>query len=510
MKQLTGLDASFLNMETATTFGHVAHLVVCDATTPGGIASFEEIKRIVDSRLHHFPPYRQRLVEVPLALDHPYWLEDPDFDLEYHLREAALPAPGTDQQLAELVARIMSRPLDRRRPLWEMYLISGLEDGRIAWLNKMHHSAVDGMSGAELLVNLLDRTPEVEIGPSEGRPWRPEREPSASELLGRAWVNALISPLAMARLTTRMLRLVGLVGRTGRLPFGFGRVPLMGRTDNPDARPAPRPLLPAPRTPFNAAITAHRRYAFRSFSLEDAKRIKRAFGVTINDVILAVCAGGLREWLIERDALPARALVAMVPVSVTGKDEKPLANRISMLVAPLPVHLDEPMERLRVISNAMRDAKSAHGAIGADLLQDFSRFATPAIAARAARIAFRTRMVERGRPLFNLVVSNVPGPRFPLYLAGARMHHWFPVSLIQDGAGLNITVHSYMDSLDFGLVSCRELVPELWAIIDYLDSAMRELLNAAVKDPAELGARNRTETRSLRLIDPTYPPTPEL
>jgi WS/DGAT/MGAT family acyltransferase len=208
------------------------------------------------------------------------------------MREVALPAPGTDEQLSDLVDRIMSRPLDRRKPLWEMYLIRGLRDGRVAWLNKMHHSAVDGRTGAELLVNLLDRTPEAEPRPAVESDWRAEAEPSAVEMLGRAWMNAAIRPFGMFRLSFRRLRMMGMVGRTGRLPFGFGRVPMIRRSSDPDVRPVPRPAILAPRTPFNASITAHRRYAFRSLSLDDAKRVKNAFGTTLNDVVLAISASG--------------------------------------------------------------------------------------------------------------------------------------------------------------------------------------------------------------------------
>ena len=480
MEQLSGLDASFLNMETPTMFAHVAHLVICETST-AGIRSFEHLSEIVDSRLHLFPAYRRRLVEVPLGLDHPYWMEDPDFDLEYHLRHASLPAPGTDEQLGELVARIMGRPLDRRRPLWEMYIIEGLQGGRMAWLNKIHHCAIDGLSGAELLVNLLDRTPDPEERPVPERPWKPEEEPSPRTMLARAAVGAARSPAKTIRLGRALVGTVGGVRRTGRLPFNLAAVPFFGpKRDNPDAWPVPRPTLLAPRTSLNVPITAHRRFAFRSFPLDDVKLVKNAFGTTINDVILAVSAGALRAYLSKNDELPDRPLVAMVPVSVHTEDKRAVfGNRVSVLSAPLPVHIEDAVERLHIISASMEDAKETHKAVGAELLQDFTHFATPAIAGRAARVAFRTKMMTRTRPIFNLVVSNVPGPNFPLYLAGAKMLHWYPVSIINDGAGLNITVHSYNGLLDFGLLSCREVVPDLWGVMDHVSAAMSELVDAA-------------------------------
>src|SRR4051794_551602 len=235
MEQLSGLDASFLNIETPTMFAHVAHLVIVDATT-AEVRSFEHLSQIVDSRLHLFPAYRRRLAEVPLGLDHPYWIEDPDFDLEYHLRHASVPAPGTDEQLGELVARIMGRPLDRRRPLWEMYVIEGLEGGRMAWLNKIHHCAIDGLSGAELLVNLLDRSPEPDDRPVPERPWQPEQEPSAADMVFRAGLGAARSPAKAIKVGRAVLRSLTGVRQTGRLPFNVAGVPGFGpKRDNPDA-----------------------------------------------------------------------------------------------------------------------------------------------------------------------------------------------------------------------------------------------------------------------------------
>lgn len=493
MQQLNGLDASFLALETPTMFAQVAHLVIFDAD---GLdtATFEQLCTLVEERIHVFPAFRRRIVAVPLELDHPYWIEDPHFDIEYHLRQSALPSPGTDSQLAELVARIMSRPLDRGRPLWEMYHIEGLQGGRVAWLNKIHHCAMDGLAGAGLLTDLLDDSAETTKVTQPQTSWKPDHLPGSPEMLVRAALGLAINPVNGLRLTARVLRTLGVVGRSGKLPFGWGRLPWAAvRTDNPDARRTPGPPLIAPRVSFNGIITPHRRYVFGSLSLSKVKALKRHYGSTVNDVVLALCTSALRSYLDKRGELPAKPLVAFVPVAVFNHDashKSSAGNRISGLWAPLPVHVADPVERLRLISGAMRAARDVHHAIGADLLQDITQFATPAISARAARLAFRTRMARHGRPIYNLVISNVPGPSHPLYLAGAEMQHWYPVSLINDAAGLNITVHSYRDYLDFGLIACRELVPELDSIMDGLAAGLFELTatmdNSLEQDPTKL------------------------
>jgi diacylglycerol O-acyltransferase / wax synthase len=260
------------------------------------------------------------------------------------------------------------------------------------------------------------------------------------------------------------------------------------RTSHPDVGSAPGPPLVAPRVSFNNVITPHRRFSFGSLSLTDVKAVKRHYGATVNDVVLALCAGALRTYLKRRNELPDKPLVAFVPVSVRDDAARrggpKVGNRISGLWAPLPVQVADPVERLRLISGAMNAAKDVHHAIGADLLQDFTQFATPVMAARAARVAFRTKMAKSGRPIYNLVISNVPGPSFPLYLAGAKMEHWYPVSIINDAAGLNITVHSYQNSLDFGLIACRELVPELNSILQGIKNSLDELTARMSDDTA--------------------------
>ncbi|HZT65017.1 MAG TPA: wax ester/triacylglycerol synthase family O-acyltransferase [Acidimicrobiales bacterium] len=492
MKQLSGLDASFLYMETASQFGHVSGLSIFARPDKPDYEPLTAWRSQIEARLHTLEPLRRRLVWVPFALDHPYWIEDPDFDLDYHVRHTAVPPPGRDEQLAELVARIVGRPLDRSRPLWETYVIEGLANDTFAVLTKVHHATVDGASGAELLTMMLDSSEEGDHVPPPEQEWRPEPPPSDVEVLTRAVANLVRKPGRGILLTAGTIRELG---RTTRNPVmaEFGRqlrnslrgplgaaLNLGRRRDDPD--PPPRlPSLMAPRTIFNRPISAHRRFALRSTSLESVKQVKNELGATVNDVVMAVCAGALRTWLASHNALPDAPLVAMVPVSVrTGEETDKWTNRVSALAAVLPTDEPDPVERVRRVHEAMVSAKELWNALPAERLTDFSQFPSPAVFARAMRLA--TRVAARTVSPFNLVISNVPGPRHPLYAAGARLVHYYPVSTIIDGQGLNITVQSYLDTLDFGLVACRELVPDLWALADGIVDDLEQLAKAANVD----------------------------
>ena len=464
MQRLTGLDAGFLYMETSSMHMHVASTGVFDPSTVPGGYDFEKVKDLVRSRLHLLPPFRRRLVTIPFELHHPLWIEDPDFDLDYHVRRAALPAPGGPEELAEFAADVMSRPLDRNRPLWEMYVVEGLEDGNIACVTKTHHAAIDGVSGAELTVNLLDLTPEPTEVPPPEEPWRPDREPSDFEKVG--W--------AMGSLVRQPVRMVKTARRTGEMMLNLRR-----RNREPSVTPPPAPFS-APRTSLNVAITPHRKFAFKSLAIDDVKAVKNAFGTTVNDVVLALCAGALRRYFNSIDERPDGPLVAMVPVSVRSEDEKgALGNRVTAMLCTLATDIDDPGERLQTISAMTRSAKDQDKAIGAESLTDWVEFMAPALAARAARLYSNMKIADRIRPPFNLVVSNVPGPPFPLYSAGARMVDMYPMGPIADGAGLNITVMSYMDRMDFGLTACREVVDDLWGIASGIEAALDELTKAA-------------------------------
>jgi WS/DGAT/MGAT family acyltransferase len=485
VQQLSGLDSSFLNMETSTTYGHVASMLVLDPSGSGSGDLHAALHRTFEERLHLLEVYRRKLAEVPFGLDHPYWVDDPDLDLEFHLRELALPAPGGDEQLGEQVARIVARPLDRARPLWEIYVITGLADGRVAVLTKLHHATIDGVSGAELLHVLLDSDPEgaTVIPPSD--PWQPERPPTLIELLARTVVAYWTKPQKAAQLQIRLIRTVArLSGNPAAREAVAAAVPALRRVGvlepSTGEERVKLPTRPAPRTPFNRPITPHRRFAFRTLSLSDAQTVKRAFDVTVNDVVMALCSGALRAYLEGGGALPEASLVAMVPVSVRtegGSGES--TNQVTGVLCPLHTDVAEPGARLLAIHQSMAAAKELQRAIPASILTDITQFAPPALAGRAARLASRMRISDLMNPPVNLIVSNVPGPRVPLYLAGARMEHFYPVSAVADGQGLNMTVQSYLDNLDFGLIACRELVPDLWSLCDALEAGMDELLKAA-------------------------------
>ena len=465
MQRLTGLDATFLYLETPSIHMHVASTAVFDPSTVPGGYSYEKVVELVESRLHLLPPFRRRLKEVPFQLHHPLWIEDPDFDIENHVHRAALPAPGGADELADFAADIFSRPLDRSKPLWEMYVVEGLEHGHIASITKTHHAAIDGVSGAELTVNLLDLQPEPTEVPPPETPWQPDRIPSDAELVAYALNSLARQPLKAAKAVRRTTLAAVNIRRRNRLP---------------DTVPPPAPFS-APYTPFNVAIDARRRFAFTEISLDEVKMVKNALGGTVNDVVLALCAGALRNYLLGKGVLPEKGLVAMVPISVRADNEKgDMGNRVSSMLTGLATDIEDPVERLHLISAGTRDAKEQDKAIGADTLTDWTEFAAPALAARAARLYSRTKVADRvKRPLLNVTISNVPGPPFPLYCAGSRMVALSPMGPIADGAALNITVMSYMGSMYFGLVAGRDAVPDVWDLAHGLNQALDDLKKAA-------------------------------
>jgi WS/DGAT/MGAT family acyltransferase len=491
MRQLSSLDAQFLAFEDARNLGHVAALSIYDpATAPGGVLTVDALRDLVAARMHLLAPFRWRLATVPFGIDHPYWVDDPDFDLEFHIRELALPAPGDDRQLAEQVARIHARPLDRAHPLWELYLIHGLPDGRVALLTKIHHAAIDGVSGIELLSVLLDASPEGrELAPAPERP--PRRTPPGElELLARGVAGAPRQHVRALRVLPRTLRHLDDVVTLRTLP-GVSALANLGRRVA-RVRPAgdggvlEAPSLRAPRTSLNGRISAHRRVAFASLPLADVKAVKDALGVTVNDLVVAVCAGALRTWLADRGELPPEPLLAMIPVSVRTQGESgEYGNRVSNMVAPIPTDEADPVARVLRAHEALRSAKDRHSAVPATLLQDANRFIAPALFARAARVTTWLAAQRAIEPPVNVVISNVPGSRAPLYCGGATQLAAHPVSVIMDGVGLNISVMSYRDSLDFGVVADRGQVDDAWPLLDALRAALDEL--AAALRPAVAG-----------------------
>ena len=496
MRQLTSLDAQFLGVESARTYGHVGGLAVYDpSTAPGGKLEMADVCRMVSERLHLLPPFRWKLVEVPFGIDLPYWVEDPDFDLDFHIRDSAVPPPGDDRQLAETVARIFARPLDRAHPLWELYLIHGLPEGRVAMLTKLHHAMVDGVSGNEILGVLLDPSPEGKEIPPAPPGKAGERVPGDFEMLGRGLLGLPRQPLrALRSLPTALPNLTDLPGANAfpvvpQIAGALGKV----RRDDPallevtTARP--------PKTSFNGRVSPHRRFAFGSLSLDTVKRLKNELGITVNDVVVALCATAVRDWLLDRDELPKEPLVAMIPVSVRTEEEMgTFGNRVSTMIVPIPTNVKDPRKRLLRAHEYLRSAKEHHKALPADLLTDATSFIPPAVAARAARATMD--ILGRTRPPINLVISNVPGPRQPLYCAGAQLQANFPVSVVIDGVGLNMTVMSYRDHVDFGIIADRDQVDDVWSLMDGTAAALDELETAICGKRTAAGNGRRPSART--------------
>jgi diacylglycerol O-acyltransferase / wax synthase len=464
MERMSGIDASFLYFETPNMHMHVVATIVFDPSTSPRGYSFEGVKRVIESRLHLAPPLRRKLAPTPLNLHHPVWVEDNDFDLDYHVRRIGCPAPGTEEQLSEIVGDIASRPLDRSRPLWEIWIVEGLEHGYTAAVAKMHHCTIDGVSGANFMVHFLDLEPQGTERPPAPDDWKPDRKPSDIELLARALVARAQRPLNWVRVVPATLRSVG------------GFIAARRRTEGP-GMPAP---LRAPRTSFNTTITPHRRTAYTHVPLGDVKAIKRAFGTTVNDVVLSIVSGALRRYLEARNEMPDRSLIAAVPVSVRADEEKDVvgSNKVSAMFSTLATDVDDPVERLKAIHEANKGAKEEHKAIGADMLTKWGELAAPTTFSLAARMYAGLKLADRHAVVHNLVISNVPGPPFPLYFAGAKLVALYPLGPIFDGAALNITVVSYMDQLFFGLIGCRETV-DVWAIARDIPEAFAELSKAA-------------------------------
>jgi WS/DGAT/MGAT family acyltransferase len=467
-ERLTGLDASFLYMETPTLHMHVAMAAVFDpATVPGGY-SFGRVRQLINERIPLAPVFQRRLVEVPMRLGHPVWVDDPDFDIDNHLRRAALPSPGGMRELGDFAADVISRQLHRDRPLWEMWIVEGLEDGKIALVTKMHHSTIDGVSGAELLGILFDLTPEPADLPAVMDRHLDTRVPSGLELVSQAMVASLATPFGVGKMMLRTVRNILGVRQVRRdTTSGKGALPLT-----------------APRTSINVAVHARRRVAFAAASLEDAKALKNKMGTTVNDVVLAMCAGALRSYLLAGDELPEIPLVSVVPVSVTPDvAELKGSNKVSSMFVQLPCQIDDPLERLQVIHDGTKGAKEEHKALGATTLQNWAEHASPNLFAAAARVYTGMKLADRHRPVANLVISNVPGPDFPLYMGGSEMLGMFPLGPVMDGMGLNITIMSYRGVLYWGFASDSRAVPRLWDIAAAVPHALTEMVEAAGLEP---------------------------
>ncbi|MFI6316309.1 wax ester/triacylglycerol synthase family O-acyltransferase [Nonomuraea sp. NPDC050556] len=474
MPQLTALDAQFLNFETATNVANIAGLAILE-----GDLNRADLQALLEERLPYVPALRRKLAEVPFGLDHPYWEQEDDLDLDYHVREIGLPPPGDDRQLADQVSRLHARRLDRAHPLWEIYLIHGLSGGRMGLYTKIHHAAVDGIGGADVLAALLDVTPSPAPRPLVD-PERDEPPPSALAMVGRGLIRLSANPAQAVRFAARAMPHLDEIPVVSMLPgshlvSGLARR-LAGSPDLPEL-----PSLPAPRTPFSGPISGHRRFAFVSLPLDEIKQVRKAFGVTVNDVVMAVCAGALRRWLAAHGGVPAQPLVAGVPFSLRTAGDQGHGNQVAIMSAPLAVHLEDPVERLRHVQESMQRIKDRFSLAPARWLREFSESMPAALMGLASRSAFG--LVGMASGPINVAISNVPGPQFPLYVCGARLLTHYPVSVITDvSGGMNITAFSYDGSLDVGVVTDRAMIPDAWEITAHLRDALDELRNLPFRD----------------------------
>jgi WS/DGAT/MGAT family acyltransferase len=461
MDRLTSIDASFLTNETSSSHMHVGAVMIFEGPPP----AYTDFAGHVRSRLQLVPRFRQKLAFPPFETGRPFWVDDPNFNLEYHVRHSALPEPGSEEQLRNLAGRLFSQQLDRSKPLWEISLVQGLERNRFALITKTHHALVDGVSGVDIATVLFDVKPVPEpIHDDDG--WVPEPEPPPAVLAARGIEGAATMPLKLTRRLSNAIRNPGAaLDRVTHAAEAVGEV-------------AWEFADPAPKLPLNTEIGSHRRFVWLRAELADFKQIKDSLGGTVNDVVLTVVSGALRAWLEERGIkTEGMELRALVPVSIRGKDEHgQLGNRIAAMRGPLPVYVADPVQRLQIVREAMDDLKSSKQALGAEVISRFNDFAPPTLLAQAARVNFSTR-------LFNLIVTNVPGPQIPLYVLGRELQDVFPVAFLPKNHALAIAIMSYNGGLDFGLLADYDSMEDVGFIVEAMQDSLRELLDAS-RQPA--------------------------
>jgi len=458
LDRLTAIDAGFLHNEGSSSHMHIGAVIIAEGPPPPHADLLDGIR----SRLHLVPRYRQKLAMAPARSGRPMWVDDPSFRLEYHVRQSALPRPGSEEQLLRTAARIFSQRLDRSKPLWELWVVEGLEDGSFALISKSHHALIDGVSGVDLAQVLFDLEPEPAEPDHPDEAWQPTPVPNPAELVGAGMAGAVRASLKMTAGT-----LGAMADPRRALKEARGAAEGLGEL-------AWATLNPAPSTPLNQPIGPHRRFVGVRQDLADLKTIKDAFGGTVNDVILTVVSGALRGWLRSRGVrTQGLELRALVPVSIRVSDgANTLGNRIAAMRGPLPVYIEDPLLRLRTVSAAMRDLKDSKQALGAEMISNVQSFAPPTILAQAARINFSTR-------LFNLIVTNIPGPQFPLYVQGRRMLDVFPVAFLPRDHGLAIAIMSYDGRINFGLLGDYDAMAELATIGEGIEASVAELVALA-------------------------------
>ncbi|WP_374943209.1 wax ester/triacylglycerol synthase family O-acyltransferase [Sphingomonas sp.] len=475
MQQLSGQDASFVYLETPHTPMHIGSVGIYDpATAPGGFVRFKDILSFVESRLAGARSFRQRLVRVPFDLDHPYWIEDPEFDIEFHVRHIALPKPGDWRQLCIQVARLHARPMDLTKPLWEFTIVEGLDNveglppGCFALVSKVHHAAIDGMSGVEMSAAVHDLDASM-TPPTANDDWAPEHMPKVADLLARSYFNSLVQPMRVMETIGRSLPGIARLGTQ----VGKGDVSI-------------RNARPAPKTRFNGKVSGHRVWDALPFKLADIRAIKDAVpGATVNDVVLSIVGGALRAYLQGKDELPKDTMTAMAPISVRAEGEKAaLGNLVSAMVVGLGTQIEDPLERLRFVHDEAVNSKAMTHAVGAKTLADYSQLMPSGLAGLAARLYTRVGAANAHAPVFNCVVTNVPGSRVPMYFAGARMVGMYGTGPVFDGMGLINPVYSYGDTIAISFTCDRAMMPDPEAYAAALSASFEKMKAAAVKPSA--------------------------
>jgi diacylglycerol O-acyltransferase len=459
--RLTALDSSFLHLEDGGAHMHVAAVM----TFAGQAPAYEDLVEAIESRLHLVPRYRQRLAFVPLGQGRPRWVDDPHFNAGYHIRHSALPAPASDEELKRLAARVFGQQLDRSKPLWELWLVEGLDDDRFAILSKTHHALVDGVSGVDIVSVLFDVQPDPSPAAPPREAWLPRPVPSRTELLAEALLERSTAPAEAVRGLRALTRApLQVIGRLAGGAAGLGSMALAG-------------LSPAPRSPLNVPIGPHRRYTWVDADLARFKAIKSALGGTVNDVVLTAVTLALGRWMRGRgEPTEGVTLRAMVPVSVRADaDRGALGNQVATMWAPLPVGVRDPEDCFAEIHAAMRGLKESGQAVGAETLTQLADFAPPTIMSQAARLQARQRF-------FNLVVTNVPGPQMELYLLGRKMLALYPVVPLALNQALGIAIMSYDGRLGFGLLGDFDALPDLEEIAEHLEASIEDLARAANAD----------------------------
>jgi WS/DGAT/MGAT family acyltransferase len=472
VQQLSGLDASFLYFETAHAPMHIGGFAIYDPRTMSAPLSYARFLENTERRLHLARCFRQKIAKVPLDLDHPYWIEDADFDLEFHVRHIALPPPGDWRQLCTQVARLHARPLDPTKPMWEMYLVEGLDriDGipkdSFAIVTKIHHAAIDGVSGSELVAAIHDARPDALPAPPE-KAWVPERTPTGPELLARALANNVTQPFRLGRALAQM-------------------VPAWQRADQQRRSESYEPIGTVPRTRWNGTITGHRVAGGVVLDLGAIRAIKKSVvGATVNDVIVTVCGGALRRYLEAKGELPDESLIAMAPISVRAASEAGAAgNRVSTMSVAVRSDIADPAERLEAVFRGTQSQKKLSEAIGASLLTDMTQFMPGMLAGLAARAYTRLGLANRVKPFFNTVITNIPGPQTPLYSAGARLVANYGMGPILDGMGLIHPIFSYCGEVTVSFTSCREMLPDPEFYEECLQASFDALSAATLGDAA--------------------------